>query len=411
MSAKMPRELGFMCGDSTERRSAGKARPDSVPHFLRPGTMDCRAFVPGPHRYRSAGMRGELKDSHGRVMRDLRVSITDRCNFRCLYCLPETEEAANFYRGRYDALRNPRPAALTPIHREWKPKSHLLSYEEIERVVRIAAGLGVEKVRVTGGEPLLRRGVDQLVARLAAVPGIQDLALTTNGFLFGPQAVALRQAGLRRVSFSMDSLDPENFRRMTGRDGMHEVLAGIRQARELGFHPVKVNAVVIRELNDHEIEALAEFARRENLSLRFIEFMPLDSSRAWQKERVMSGREIIARLRARFDLVPVDPSANPSETSRRWAFADGRGEIGVIAPVSEPFCGHCNRLRLTADGQVRTCLFSLHEHDLKPLLRGGASDDELAARLIQIVAGKEAGHRIGQPDFVQPARTMSCIGG
>jgi cyclic pyranopterin phosphate synthase len=356
-------------------------------------------------------MHGELRDSHGRVMRDLRVSITDRCNFRCLYCLPETEEAANFYRSKWDAVRNPQPAALTPIRYDWKPRSHLLSYEEMERVVRIGLSLGIQKVRLTGGEPLLRRDVPELVRRLHALPGVQDLAMTTNGFLFARQAAALRSAGLHRVSFSLDSLDPENFRKLTGRDGLQEVLHSLTLARQLGFHPVKLNAVVIRGLNDHELEALAAFAHDQDLSFRFIEFMPLDSSRAWQRDLVVPAREILARLRAAYGLVPIDSTAHPSETARRYAFPDGRGEIGLIAPVSEPFCGHCNRLRLTADGKLRTCLFSLEEHDLKPLLRGDASDDAIAQRLIEIVRGKEAGHRIGQPDFVQPARTMSCIGG
>jgi len=355
-------------------------------------------------------MVGELRDSHGRVMRDLRVSVTDRCNFRCLYCLPETEEAANFYRTRWEGLGKVRPAA-TPIAYEWKPKAQLLSYEEIERVARIAVGLGVTKLRVTGGEPLMRQGLEGLIARLAALAGVEDLAMTTNGFLFARKAAALRAAGLHRVSFSIDSLDAANFRRMTGRDGLNEVLEGIRLAQAMGFSPVKVNAVVIRGMNDHEIEALAEFARERDLAIRFIEFMPLDSSRAWQRELVVPGREIVARLKARFGLERVDQTGHASETARRWRFPDGRGEVGVIAPVSEPFCGHCNRLRLTADGKIRTCLFSIEEHDLRPLLRGGASDGELASRLIEIVRGKEAGHRIGQADFVQPARTMSCIGG
>ena len=350
-----------------------------------------------------------LNDSFGRTMRDLRVSITDRCNFRCLYCLPETEEAANFYRGKFDVLRNPQPA-FTPIVREWKPKSALLTYEEIERVVRVAVGLGIEKVRLTGGEPLLRRDVPALVARLAPIPGLRDLAMTTNGAHFAPHAAALRAAGLQRVSFSLDSLDHENFKRITGRDGLRAALAGIALAKELGFAPLKVNAVVIRGMNDHELEDLAGFARAQDVSFRFIEFMPLDSGRAWLRELVVPGREILARLQARFDLRPVE-SGNASETARRWAFADGRGEIGIIAPVTEPFCGHCNRLRLTADGKIRTCLFSLHEHDLKPLLRGGAGDAELAARLREIVRGKEDRHHIGEPDFQQPERTMSCIGG
>jgi cyclic pyranopterin phosphate synthase len=356
-------------------------------------------------------MGSELRDSHGRVMRDLRVSITDRCNFRCLYCLPETEEAADFYRTRFDALRNPKPAAPVPIRREWKPKAELLTYEEIIRIVRIAAGLGIEKVRVTGGEPLLRHGVENLVAGLSTLPGIRDVAMTTNGALFQAKAAALRQAGLGRVSFSMDSLDPENFRRMTGRDGLESVLSGLQQARALGFSPVKVNAVVIRGMNDHEVPALARFANEQDLSLRFIEFMPLDSSRAWQKDRVVPGREILGTLQREFALVPVDQSGNPAETARRWTFRDGRGEIGIIAPVSEPFCGHCNRLRLTADGKLRTCLFSHDEHDLRPLLRGSGTDTGIADRLVELVRHKEAGHRIGQADFRQPARTMSCIGG
>jgi len=346
-------------------------------------------------------------------MRDLRVSVTDRCNFRCLYCLPETEEAADFYRTRYDGLRGPGAGAppATPIAREWKPRSEILDFEEITRVVRIAVGLGIEKVRITGGEPLLRRGVEHLIGSVAKIPGVRDLAMTTNGALFAPRAVALREAGLNRVSFSMDSLDRDNFRRMTGRDGLGGVLEGIQVARRLGFHPVKVNAVIIRGMNDQEIPDLVRFAVKEDLSLRFIEFMPLDSSRAWQRELVVPGREILERLRSDFQLEPVDPSANPSETAPRWRLAGGRGEVGIIAPVSEPFCGHCNRLRLTADGKLRTCLFSLDEHDLKPLLRGGGSDDDLASLLQDRVRHKEAGHRIGQADFVQPQRSMSCIGG
>jgi len=351
-----------------------------------------------------------LADSFGRVLRDLRVSVTDRCNFRCLYCLPETEEAANFYRSKFDALNNPRPAAPVPIALNWKPKSEILSYEEIARVVRVFTTLGIRKVRLTGGEPLLRQDLERLVAAIAGLADIEDLAMTTNGFQFPHRAAALRGAGLRRVSFSLDSLDHDNFKRMTGRDGLRAVLAGIVLAGELGFAPVKVNAVVIRGINDHEVESLAAFAREQRVSFRFIEFMPLDSGRAWLKELVVPGREILGRLRAAFDLRPVEP-ANQSETARRWAFADGRGEIGIIAPVTEPFCGHCNRIRLTADGKIRTCLFSLGEHDLKPLLRGGGTDADLAAKLRDIAVLKEDRHHIGEPGFVQPERTMSCIGG
>ena len=354
-----------------------------------------------------------LADSFGRVLRDLRVSVTDRCNFRCLYCLPETEEAADFYRTR--------PAAAAgrvafhppkPILREWKPRRELLTFEELERVVRLFVGLGIDKIRLTGGEPLLRSDLPELVARIAAIPGVADLAMTTNGFLFSRHARALREAGLRRISFSLDSLDAENFRRMTGRDGRDEVLASLGLARELGFTPLKVNAVVIRGLNDHEIEDLAEFGRREGIVQRFIEFMPLDSGRAWQRDLVVPGREILERLRRRFDLVPVAAS-NPAETARRWRFADGPpgAEIGIIAPVSEPFCGHCNRIRLTADGQIRTCLFGRVEHDLKARLRGGASEPEIEAWIREVAFGKEERHHIGEAGFEPPQRSMSCIGG
>jgi cyclic pyranopterin phosphate synthase len=346
-----------------------------------------------------------LVDSHGRVIRDLRVSVTDRCNFRCMYCLPETEAAFNFYRGRWAA-----PAPSRPIPLQWSPRANILSFEEIERFVRAAAGLGVRKIRLTGGEPLLRRELEKLVALIAVIPGIDDLALTTNGFHFRHKAEALREAGLRRVSFSIDSLDRDNFKRITGRDGLGEVVEGIRLARELGFHPIKVNAVVIRGANDHEIEALAEFGRQMGVVFRFIEFMPLDSGRAWLKELVVPGSEILARLQNRFSLQPLPPQ-NPSETAVRWKFADGAGEIGIIAPVSEPFCGHCNRIRLTADGNVRTCLFSVKEHDVRTFLRQGATEPEMQEWLRTVVLQKEKSHRIGEPDFVPASRSMSCIGG
>lgn len=352
-----------------------------------------------------------LMDSHGRVLRDLRVSITDRCNFRCLYCLPETEAAQNFYRGHWAQMPN-----SAPIVQQWVPRTSILSFEEIERVIRLAASFGIQKIRLTGGEPLLRHDVEKLVDRIAKIPGIEDIAMTTNGFLFAQKARALRDAGLRRVSFSMDSLDRANFKKITGRDGLQEVLDGIQLAQEIGFAPVKVNAVVIREINDHEIEALADFARKGNLSFRFIEFMPLDSARAWQKEMVVSGKEILARLNShalratQHELVAVETD-NPHSTSKRWRYADGRGEIGIIAPVSEPFCGHCNRIRMTADGKIRTCLFSVIEHDLRSLLRNGSSDAQIAEWLRKVVWQKEARHHIGEPDFVPASRSMSCIGG
>lgn len=346
-----------------------------------------------------------LVDSHGRVMRDLRISVTDRCNFRCLYCLPETEAAFNFYRGRWASVPD-----APPIARQWTPRSKILSFEEIERFVRVAVALGVDKIRLTGGEPLLRQELETLVGKLSRIDGVQDLALTTNGFHFAKKAVALQEAGLKRISFSLDSLDPVNFKKITGRDGLGEVLSGIRLAKELGLHPVKVNAVVIRGVNDHEIESLAEFGRDQGLAMRFIEFMPLDSARSWLKELVVPAREILERLQARFALKPLT-SLNFSETARRWSFPEGDGEIGLIAPVSEPFCGHCNRLRITADGRLRTCLFSTTEHDFRDRMRAGITDEELKDWLKSMVLNKEAGHRIGQPDFVAPARSMSCIGG
>src|SRR5882724_4242503 len=291
-----------------------------------------------------------LDDSYGRTMRDLRISVTDRCNFRCLYCLPETEAAHNFYRGHWAHMPD-----SAPIVQQWVPKTHILSFEEIERVIRIFAGLGIQKIRLTGGEPLLRHDVERLVASIASVPEIADLAMTTNGFLFAQKARALAAAGLRRISFSLDSLDRANFKKITGRDGLVELLNAIRLARELGFHPVKV--------------------------------------------KVVSGREVLSRLQARFDLRPA-PAENPSATAKRWVFADGRGEIGIIAPVSEPFCGHCNRIRLTADGKIRTCLFSVAEHDLRSLLRQGATDEVIVDWLKGVVLQKEARHHIGEPDFV-----------
>jgi cyclic pyranopterin phosphate synthase len=346
-----------------------------------------------------------LRDAHGRVLRDLRVSLTDRCNFRCLYCLPETEAAQNFYRGHWAHLPD-----SAPILQQWVPKTNLLSFEEIERVVRLALGLGIQKIRLTGGEPLLRHGLEQLVERLSRLEGLNDLAMTTNGFLFPQKARALRKAGLRRVSFSLDSLDAANFKKITGRDGLAEVLESIALAHGLGFAPLKINAVIIRGLNDHELEALADFARTRELSMRFIEFMPLDSARAWLKELVVTGAEILERLQKAFALRPL-PQENAAATARRWGFAEGRGELGIIAPVSQPFCGHCNRIRLTADGKVRTCLFSVVEHDLREKLRQGCSDAAVGEWLQSVVLQKEARHHIGEPDFVPPSRSMSCIGG
>ena len=344
---------------------------------------------------------GVLHDSHNRVIRDLRISITDRCNFNCVYCLPETEEAEHLS-----------PATVTgkrPF--PWKPRSQLLSFEEIVRVARVVASLGVEKIRITGGEPLLRRGVESLISQIAAVETIRDLSLTTNGTHFPRLAKRLKEAGLSRVSISLDSLDRDNFRKITGRDGLSEVLESIRLAKALDLAPVKVNAVIIRGFNDHEIVPLARFAMEADVIMRFIEFMPLDSRQVWRREHVVPGSEIADQIKAELPVSSL-PSNNPAETATRWSLGQGTGEIGIIAPVTQPFCGHCNRLRLTADGKIRTCLFSLHEHDLKPCLRGdSASNEVLEEQLRRIVLTKEPGHRISEPDFVQPERSMSHIGG
>ncbi|MGH9456346.1 MAG: GTP 3',8-cyclase MoaA [Thermoanaerobaculia bacterium] len=326
-----------------------------------------------------------LRDSYGRTIGDLRISITDRCNFRCTYCIPVENV-------------------------EWKRREEILSYEEIVRLTRIFARFGIRKLRVTGGEPLLRPQVTSLIERVAAIDGIDDLALTTNGKLLPAFAPALRAAGVKRLNVSLDSLRPEKFHLMTRRDALADVLQGIAAATAAGFHPIKINAVIIRGVNDDEIADFAQFARETGHTIRFIEFMPLDSGHLWSAEQVMPGREILERLREAFPLRPVAPR-HSAETATRWGFADAEGEIGIIAPVTAPFCGNCNRVRLTADGQLRTCLFSLVEHDLKSPLRAGATDGELADRISQAVWRKEAGHRILEPDFVQPQRTMSCIGG
>jgi len=350
-----------------------------------------------------------LLDSHNRVIRDLRISITDRCNFNCAYCLPETEEAANFFQPVTPGAKSS-PPIPGKLPYPWKPRSQILSFEEIVRVVKVAASFGVDKIRITGGEPLLRRDVESLISQIAAIDSIRDLSLTTNGTHFPRLAKRLKEAGLGRVTISLDSLDRDNFKKITGRDGLAEVLKSIKLAKSIGLTPLKVNAVIIRRLNDHEIVQLAKFALDEDIVMRFIEFMPLDSRKAWRKDHVVSGNEILRQIQSKYPLTRL-PSSNPSETSSRWSLDKGAAEVGIIAPVTQPFCGNCNRIRLTADGKIRTCLFSHHEHDLKPSLRKGSGTAELATRLQQIVLKKEPGHRINEADFIQPARTMSLIGG
>lgn len=328
-----------------------------------------------------------LKDSYGRAIRDLRVSVTDKCNFRCFYCLPHgsPEETA--------------------------PKADVLTYEEIEFAVEVFVSLGVEKVRLTGGEPMLRRDIETLVAKLARIEGLKDLALTTNGYNLAERAAGLKAAGLNRVTVSLDSLKRATFQEVTGVDMLSRVLDGIRAAQRVGLSPVKVNAVVVRGHNEGEVADMAAFAREHGVHVRFIEYMPLDSGHGWSRERVVSGAEIRAAINERFLLVAKKVERG-SETATRYRFADGSpGEIGIIAPVTEPFCGACSRIRLTADGQVRTCLFSKVEHSLRDVMRARATREEVADYIRSVVLRKEPRHYINDTFFEQPARTMSLIGG
>ena len=332
-------------------------------------------------------MTGLLKDSYGRVIRDLRVSLTDRCNFRCFYCLPHGEP----------------PVA---------PKEQMLSYEEIEYVSEIFVSLGIEKIRLTGGEPMMRRDIETIISKLSALkPRLHDLALTTNGYFLPGRAESLKAAGLDRITISIDSLKRDVFKRMTGVDVLDRVLEGIEAAKQAQLTPIKINAVIVRGHNEDEVADFAAFAREHDVKMRFIEFMPLDSGHEWSRADVVSGREIRERIAERFPLVPVKV-VRGSETSSRYRFADNApGEIGIIAPVTEPFCGACSRIRLTADGQIRTCLFSTVEHSLRDVVRGGASRVEIIDYIEAVVMKKEPRHYINDPEFMQPARTMSFIGG
>jgi GTP 3',8-cyclase len=326
-----------------------------------------------------------LVDGHGRAIGDVRISVTDRCNFRCQYCMP---------------------AEGLP----WLDRSELLSYEEIERLVGVLAGMGVHDVRLTGGEPLARKQLWRLVERLAALEDVRDLSLTTNGYLLERQVEDLVRAGLRRVNVSLDALAPDRFFELTRRDALESVLAGLAAAeRHPELRPIKVNVVAIRGFTEHEVLSFAEFARRNPYEVRFIEFMPLDGDRAWDRSKVLPNAEVREMIHARYPLEPLGRAR--SGTARRWRFADGAGEIGFISPVSEPFCGDCNRIRMTAEGQMRTCLFSMHETDLRTPLRDGAGDAELEQIVRDAVWRKELKHHVNDPGFVQPRRTMSQIGG
>jgi len=328
-----------------------------------------------------------LQDSYGRAIRDLRVSLTDRCNFRCFYCLPHGEP---------------------PI----APKEQMLSYEEIEYVCEIFVSLGIEKIRLTGGEPMMRRDIETIIQKLSALkPGLHDLALTTNGYFLPDRARGLKEAGLDRITISLDSLKRDVFKQMTGVDVLDRVLAGIEAAKRAGLEPIKINAVIVRGHNEDEVADFAAFAREHDVKMRFIEFMPLDSGHEWSRTDVVSGREIRERISERFPLVPLSIDRG-SETASRYGFADGApGEIGIIAPVTEAFCGACSRIRLTADGQIRTCLFSTVEHSLRDVIRTGATRSETVDYIEGVVLRKEPRHYINDPHFVAPSRTMSFIGG
>ena len=331
--------------------------------------------------------RAPIIDSFGRVHTNLRISVTDRCNIRCFYCMPAEEV-------------------------EFRPRSELLTFEEITRFVTVAATMGVDRLRITGGEPLVRAEIPLLVRMLAGIAGIQDIALTTNGILLGELADQLYASGLTRLNVSLDTLDETTFQRISRRGGLQRVLDGIFAARAAGFAKIRLNALAIRDVTENDIVPLAAFAREHDLELRFIEYMPLDAVGGWQATQVLRGAEIAAVLAAAFGpLEPVD-RPDPSQPAVDYRFADGRGRIGLINPVSEPFCGDCNRLRLTADGQVRNCLFSTNEWDARAVLRrADATDDELAEVIYASVAAKRPGHGIDSPEFLKPQRAMYQIGG
>jgi len=325
-----------------------------------------------------------LFDKFGRQITDLRISVTDRCNFRCVYCRSADPE-------------------------NYRDHDEILSWEELERLARIFVGLGIRKVRITGGEPLVRVGVEEFVTYLKGID-VEDLSITTNGHLLAERCERLIRAGLHRINISLDSLDPIKFEKITRTRSYATVMHGIDAAQATRLAPVKVNAVLVRGFNEDEVEAFASFARERGLIMRFIEFMPLDADRHWSRELMVPAAEVYERIHAQWPLVQIPH--DKSETARKYRFADGApGEIGLIAPVTQAFCGHCSRIRLTADGKLRTCLFSKEDQDLRTLLRANASDDEIVTWVSTAVNEKEEGHRINEPGFVPPSRTMVFIGG
>ncbi|WP_437225613.1 GTP 3',8-cyclase MoaA [Planctomicrobium sp. SH661] len=327
-----------------------------------------------------------LLDTFGRKHTNLRISVTDRCNIRCFYCMP----AENV---------------------QFMDRRDLLTFEEIERFVRLMVPLGVNKVRLTGGEPLVRRNLSTLIEKIVGIPGIEDVGLTTNGILLAEQAPELYRAGLRRLNISLDALDPVKFQEITRRSGYEQVLEGIEAARSAGFDPIKINAVAIRGVTDSEIVPFGHFARQSGCEIRFIEYMPLDADCAWERDKVLAAstiREILSR-----EIMPLvaEENPDPAAPATDYRFADGLGRIGFIPSVSEPFCQNCNRFRITADGKLRNCLFSLEECDLRALLREGADDDQITSAVRKSIHEKWAGHHINAADFVQPLRPMHAIGG
>jgi len=329
--------------------------------------------------------REPLIDGHGRPIGDVRISVTDRCNFRCQYCMP---------------------AEGLP----WLKRDALLTYEEIARLVRILSEMGVHDVRLTGGEPLVRKELWRLVEAIGAIRGVHDLSLTTNGYLLEAQVADLVAAGLRRVNVSLDALAADRFFQLTRRDALDRVLAGLQAAQaHPELRPIKVNAVALRGFTEDEVLRFAQFAREEPYEVRFIEFMPLDADQEWDMAKVLPSAEIKAIIETEYELVPLGRERHG--TARRYRFADGKGEIGFISPVTEPFCGDCNRIRLTAEGMLRTCLFSMNETDLRAPLRDGATDAEVEQIVRDAVWRKELKHHVGEPGFVQPPRSMSRIGG
>lgn len=326
-----------------------------------------------------------LIDGMGRRIVNLRISVTDRCNFRCTYCMP----ADNV---------------------EFMDRSHLLSFEEITRIVGVVSKMGIFRLRLTGGEPLLRKDLPELVRMLKAVPGIEDIAMTTNAFFLKQHAKALREAGLHRLNISLDALDKDKFTHVNRRDCLEQVMEGIDAAREAGF-PIKINAVAIRNFSEPEILKLVELGRSDGFEIRFIEFMPLDADHIWERDKVLFGHEIIDLISKKFEITPIQDSLEIGPASE-YAFADGKGKIGIITAVSNPFCDYCNRIRMTADGKLRTCLFSTNEHNLKELVRdSNATDADVEQRIRAALVTKEPGHKINLDDFERPARAMHAIGG